>query len=105
MSAPWTRVLQAFTDAPRCRGKVRRPAGQAALAEAARPQDGHDVHGAAIGSSSAERVVIDLATYAALFPAAARATTTGSGTPAGWRGPVTTSEARRYQNLRAHLGY
>lgn len=81
-----TRVLQAFTDAPRCRGKVRRPAGQAALAEAARLQGGHGGHGAASGSSSAERVVIDFATYAALVPAAARATTTGSGAPAGGEG-------------------
>jgi transposase len=93
-----TRVLQAFTDAPRCRGKVRRPAGQAALTEAARLRDGSGrpgaLHGSSpggsrsSGSSSAERVVVDLATYAALVPAAARATTSphassNTGAPAG----------------------
>ncbi len=73
------RVLQAFTDAPPCRSKRRRPAGEASRAEAAR------LRGAAPAStaSSAERVVIDLATYAALVPVAARATAT---TPVGGEG-------------------
>ena len=58
--------------------------------------------------------MIDLSAYAALVPAAARATTRPT-TPAGDPGDgidadrraraVTTSDARRYQNLRAHLGY
>ena len=69
-----TRVLAAFTDGPRCRGKVRRPAGEAARAEAARLQGIQDTANGLGGSSSAERVVIDLTTYAALVPAAARAT-------------------------------
>ena len=64
------RVLHAFSDAPPCRGKTRRPAGEASRAEAARLRGTPAV-------SSAERVVIDLSTYAALVPAAARATSNG----------------------------
>jgi len=75
------RVLQAFTDAPPCRSKTRRPAGEASRAEAARPRGAP-----AAAVSSAERVVIDLATYAALVPAAARATTRATAAPAtAWR--------------------
>jgi transposase len=64
------RVLQAFTDAPPCRRKTRRPAGEAAKAEAAR------LRGTPASSpvTTAERVVIDMAAYAALVPAAARET-------------------------------
>jgi transposase len=64
------RVLQAFTDAPPCRRKTRRPAGEASRAEAARLRGTP----ASSTSSSAERVVIDMAAYVALVPAAARAT-------------------------------
>lgn len=75
-----TRVLAAFTDAPRCRGKVRRPAGEASQAEATRLQGGAAAGpvGSSSAASPAQRVVIDLATYAALVPAAARATTTAT---------------------------
>ena len=62
-----TAVLTAFSDARPCRSKTRRPAGEASRAEAAR------LRGAPT-ASSAERVVIDLSAYAALVPAAARAT-------------------------------
>lgn len=50
-------VLTAFTDAPRCRGKVRKPLSEQALAQAEllRGQSPLD---------PAERVVIDLTTYA-----------------------------------------
>ena len=61
-------VLRAFSDAPPCRSKARRPAGEASRAEAARLRG-------APAASSAQRVVIDLSTYAALVPAAARETT------------------------------
>jgi hypothetical protein len=67
-----TRVLAEFTDAPSCRKKARRPAGDASRAEAAR------LRGTPT-ASSAERVVIDMAAYAALVPAAARATSTKAG--------------------------
>jgi hypothetical protein len=56
-------VLAAFSDAPPCKHKTRRPRSVAAAAEAAR-LTGHP-------SSAADRVVIDLAAYAALVPAAA----------------------------------
>ena len=61
-------MLQAFTDAPPCRRKARRPAGEASKAEAAR------LRGASPASTSAEKVVIDMAAYAALVPPAARET-------------------------------
>jgi transposase len=67
-----TRVLAEFTDAPPCRKKARRPAGDASRAEAAR------LRGTPT-ASSADRVVIDMAAYAALVPAAARATSTKAG--------------------------
>lgn len=76
-----TRVLQAFTDARPCRKKTRRPAGDAARAEATRLR-GISL-GASGAASSAERVVIDLSTYAALVPAAARATAARSLNTAG----------------------
>ncbi|MEJ2865363.1 Mu transposase domain-containing protein [Actinomycetospora flava] len=71
------KVLQAFTDSPRCRTKTRRPAGQAARDEAARLRGAPATttgSGTNSAASSAERVVVDLSTYAALVPAAARAT-------------------------------
>ena len=70
------RVLQAFTDAPRCRSKTRRPAGEASRAEAARLRGTP----ASSAGSSAQRVVVDLSAYAALVPAAARATSTTANT-------------------------
>jgi hypothetical protein len=68
------RVLQAFTDAPPCRRKTRRPAGDAAKAEAARLRGTTGASAGSSTSSTAERVVIDMAAYAALVPAAARET-------------------------------
>lgn len=62
-----TAVLTAFSDGRPCRSKTRRPAGDASKAEAARLRG-------TPAASSAERVVIDLSAYAALVPAAARAT-------------------------------
>ena len=53
-------VLASFSDRAPCRTKVRRPLSQAALAEAER------LRGTGAGSTSAERVVIDLSTYAAV---------------------------------------
>ena len=70
-----TRVLAEFSDARPCRSKTRRPAGDASRAEAARLRG---TAGASAGST-AERVVIDMAAYAALVPAAARATSTNAG--------------------------
>lgn len=52
-------VLASFTDRAPCKSKVRRPPSAAALAEAER------LRGQATGST-AERVVIDLSTYAAV---------------------------------------
>ena len=62
-----TKVLAAFSDARPCRSKTRRPAGEASRAEAARLRG-------TPATSSAQRVVIDLSTYAAFVPAAARQT-------------------------------
>ena len=62
-----TTVLQAFSNGRPCRSKTRRPAGDASRAEAARLRG-------TPAASSAERVMIDLSAYAALVPAAARAT-------------------------------
>ena len=59
-------VLAAFTTDRPCNRKVRRPAGEAALAEAAR-LTGQP----AAARDPAERVVIDLAAYTALVPTAA----------------------------------
>ena len=67
-----TKVLAAFCDARPCSSKTRRPAGEASKAEAAR------LRGTS-AASSAERVVIDMAAYAALVPAAARATARRTG--------------------------
>ncbi len=53
-------VLASFSDRAPCRTKVRRPLSEAALAEADR------LRGTGAGSTSAERVVIDLSTYAAV---------------------------------------
>ncbi|GCD99108.1 Mu transposase domain-containing protein [Embleya hyalina] len=53
-------VLDSFTDRAPCRTKVRRPLTQAALDEAER------LRSRAAGTSSAERVVIDLTAYAAV---------------------------------------
>jgi transposase len=64
-------VLGAFTDAPPCRHKTRRPPSPAALAEARRLQ------GLPIDDPAA-RVVIDMSTYAAT---AARLTTAPTGQP------------------------
>lgn len=78
-----TAVLTAFSDARPCRSKTRRPAGQASRAEAARLRG-------TTAASSAERVVIDLSAYAALVPAAARATasrTTETPTSTQFGGP------------------
>lgn len=78
-----TAVLTAFSDARPCRSKTRRPAGQASRAEAARLRG-------ITAASSAERVVIDLSAYAALVPAAARATasrTTETPTSTQFGGP------------------
>ncbi|MEU6851384.1 hypothetical protein ABZ901_15840 [Actinacidiphila alni] len=50
-------VLSSFTDAAPCRGKVRRPPSKEALAEAERLR-------AQARADPAERVVIDLSTYA-----------------------------------------
>ncbi len=61
-----TKVLASFSDARPCSPKTRRPAGEASMAEAARLRG-------TPAASSAERVVIDMAAYAALVPAAARA--------------------------------
>src|SRR3954471_7657808 len=74
-----TRVLAEFSDARPCRSKTRRPAGDASRAEAARLRAGSPESSAA---SSGQRVVIDMAAYAALVPAAARATSTVSSTNA-----------------------
>ncbi|WP_249938363.1 hypothetical protein [Streptomyces mirabilis] len=52
-------MLASFTDRAPCKSKVRRPPSAAALAEAER------LRGQATGST-AERVVIDLSTYAAV---------------------------------------
>ncbi|GAA4895518.1 Mu transposase domain-containing protein [Actinomycetospora straminea] len=74
-----SRVLAEFSDARPCRSKTRRPAGDASRAEAARLRG---TPGASVGSpagSTAQRVVIDMAAYAALVPAAARATSTNAG--------------------------
>jgi hypothetical protein len=68
------RVLQAFSDAPPCRRKTRRPAGDASRAEAARLRGAAANSTASSAASTAERVVIDMAAYAALVPAAARET-------------------------------
>jgi transposase len=73
------RVLQAFTDAPPCRRKTRRPAGEASKAEAARLRGTPAGSPSSSAASTAERVVIDMAAYAALVPAAARATRTNAG--------------------------
>ncbi len=73
------RVLQAFTDAPPCRRKTRRPAGEASKAEAARLRGTPAGSTSSTAASTAERVVIDMAAYAALVPAAARATSTNAG--------------------------
>jgi hypothetical protein len=73
------RVLQAFTDAPPCRRKTRRPAGEASKAEAARLRGTPAGSTSSSAASTAERVVIDMAAYAALVPAAARATSTKAG--------------------------
>ena len=70
------RVLQGFTDAQPCRSKIRRPAGDAARAEATRLRGATSTAGASPPASSGQRVVVDMATYAALVPAAARATAT-----------------------------
>ena len=72
-----TRVLAEFSDARPCRSKTRRPAGDASRAEAARLRAGSPASSAA--ASSGQRVVIDMAAYAALVPAAARATSTNAG--------------------------
>jgi transposase len=74
------KVLAAFSDARPCRSKTRRPAGDASRAEAARLR-GSTTAGSA--ASSAQRVVIDLSTYAALVPAAARETAAGASTLVG----------------------
>ncbi|MHC1561205.1 Mu transposase domain-containing protein [Actinomycetospora sp. C-140] len=74
-----SRVLAEFSDARPCRSKTRRPAGDASLAEAARLRGST----ASSAASSGQRVVIDMAAYAALVPAAARATSTNTGTNAG----------------------
>jgi Mu transposase-like protein len=60
-------VLAAFSQARPCNRKARRPASAAATAEAARLRGGYPN----ASERAAERVVIDLATYAALVPPAA----------------------------------
>ena len=59
-------VLAAFTTDRPCHRKARRPAGESALAAAARLTGRPP-----LGRDPAERVVIDLAAYAALVPTAA----------------------------------
>ncbi|MCD2191101.1 Mu transposase domain-containing protein [Actinomycetospora soli] len=80
------RVLQAFSDARPCRAKTRRPAGEASRAEAARLRGAPATAATASArssTSSAQRVVVDMATYAALVPAAARATSSSASAPVG----------------------
>ncbi len=93
MTALEKAVLMSFSAAPPCRRKEGRPPPAAALAEAAW------LRGA---PGPAERVVIDLAVYAA---AATRLQTPSPATRQRRRYVTQPqmSEARRYQQLRAHL--
>lgn len=61
-------VLAAFSPARPCNRKTRRPASAASAAEATRLLG---VDHAPSNEQAAERVVVDLASYAALVPAAA----------------------------------
>ncbi|MFI1487422.1 IS21-like element helper ATPase IstB [Streptomyces sp. NPDC020747] len=93
-------VLASFSDRAPCKPKVRRPPSEAALAEAGQLREGQAT------GSTAERVVIDLSHYAAVaerlrhVPPAERGGKHGASTA-----PMQMSEARRYQQLRAHLSY
>ncbi|MEO9220824.1 MAG: IS21 family transposase [Mycobacteriaceae bacterium] len=85
-------VLAAFSPARPCNRKTRRPLGDAAATEAARLR-GEQQPGS---EQAGQRVVIDLAAYAALVPPAAAGgrTTAASKTPSKTAKTLTTKEIR-----------
>ncbi|MET7760289.1 hypothetical protein ABZT27_37235 [Streptomyces sp. NPDC005389] len=72
-------VLASFTDRNPCKTKVRRPPSAAALAEA------EHLRGQPAASDPAERVVIDISTYAAVADRLLSAPSPKEGNPEGVR--------------------